>query len=149
LAFWRVASHGEHGAVLKLVFDLVHEPLDQIHSASAVAVDVLSRSRIWQFGRIKSGTGVFDCNGQLSARLDRHRHAHVLFRVAVVAMNDRIHERFMKGEPDISHILTAAAFFHEVNGPAHSTVNVSNIRGDQFIVADKYGMGRSGDRVIG
>ncbi|MGA2077196.1 MAG: hypothetical protein ABSH52_27205 [Terriglobia bacterium] len=63
-------------------------------------------------------------------------------------MNDSVHERFMEGEPDISHILTAAAFFYEINCPADSAVDVLSVRGDQFSVADKYGIGKSGDRVI-
>jgi len=55
----------------------------------------------------------------------------------------------MKGEPDISHILTAAAFFYEVNCPAHGAVDVFNFRGDQFYVAENCGIGSSGDRMIG
>jgi len=74
-----VTAHDDSRAVPKLVLHLVHELLDQVHSAATFAVNVFSRGWIRELAWVKPGTGVFDDDEYPAAFLNRHKKVKKVF----------------------------------------------------------------------
>jgi len=136
LAIRWVTAHDDSRAVPELVLDLVHELLDQIHSAATFAVNVFPHGWIRELTGVKPGTGVFDDDEYSAALLNSHAHSHVLFGVAAIAMKDGVHERFLQSKLDIPQIVTTTIFFEQTKNPGNSAFNMASVRRNQFVQLD-------------
>ena len=130
LAFCWIASHGENRPVFETVFDLVHEPLDQIHSAPTVTINVVAFGWIGKSGGVKAETGVSNHDGYSTTFLDLHGQAYAFYGVATVAMEHGVAERFSQRGLDIPQFPAIAVLFQESNDPAHRAFDIPRARGN-------------------